>query len=1216
MWLQRVGVTASLAVMFFINGLSWAGTYSGGNGIGKNPYQVGNANDWVELINTPDDWGMGFVLTADIDFEGQTISPVAPDTGPGYGFQGNKFTGTFSGGGFTLKNAVINQPDKDYVGVFGCVGTSGQLLNLRIKNVTVSGLSSVGVLAGENAGTIQGCQALGSVVSNGEYTGGLVGYNTGTIQFSAAQCSISGTGWHRGGLVGSFIGGTISNSYAVGAVGGTSGDAVGGLVGTFDGGTMIHCYSSCRVNASGDYVGGLIGQFVTGIVTDCYWDTALSGKHTSGGGAGVTGKTTAQMKQQATFAGWDFSGAPNSWQITENQHCPRIVSLLPAYSGGIGTSTTPYLIANPSDWLEMIYTASDYNNTFLLTADIDFNGQTLTPVAPDMQAKFTGSFDGQHQFVRNIVIAQPMQDVVGLFGYMGAAGSVQGLNIRDITVSGKQYVGGLAAYNQGQISECSITGSVQGTNFYIGGLVGWNENLVHKCFAKVDVTGSGYYIGGLVGANSNGTITQSCARGSVTGTDQYVGGLVGYNGGVTSSIGNCYATGHVTGNNNAGGLVGGNVCSISHSYATGYVSGSTRTHGGLVGFQDSNGSTFLSYWDTQTSGKTNSAGGAGKTTAEMLEQGTFFGWNWTSTWKPPHRNYPQLQWSVAMLTPDLNKSGVVGFDDLLLFVQHWLKDGCLYPDWCGGADLNAGGTVNLVDFAILAESCDPYAPPAITWVSISDPGAGMKDLFGNPISHAGFTGDMSKYETTNAQYCHYLNVALASGDIDVSGDYVVGTSGPYSGQNYYRLDGSGYTGYGATNGGASRIKWTGGSFKVDAGFENHPVTYISWYGATAFATYYGWRLPTEWEWQAVADYDGSYLYATGNSLYDSQKFLANYKANGHDGTDPDNLPYHPWVVHGTSEVGYLGAYGYGMADMAGNVWEWTDSIIHSSSYRVIRGGDWYYSRNNSAVSFRFGTNPEGMFSGGGFRVCRGEMQPDITWVSIDDDGSGMKDSDGNPISQGGFTGDMSKYETTNAQYCQFLNTALASGDIIVHTDNIVYAASDTSFLEPYFSTEAADSISQITYSNGIFSVRTRNGHSMADHPVVVVSWYGATAFADYYGWRLPTEWEWQAVADYDGSYTYGCGTTIDQTLANYNHANPLRLSSIPITSPVGYYSEYGYDMADMAGNVWEWTNSIYSDNSRVLRGGSWHGLDLCTVSVRGNLTPSNLFSRSGFRVCR
>ena len=243
------------------------------------------------------------------------------------------------------------------------------------------------------------------------------------------------------------------------------------------------------------------------------------------------------------------------------------------------------------------------------------------------------------------------------------------------------------------------------------------------------------------------------------------------------------------------------------------------------------------------------------------------------------------------------------------------------------------------NYRVKVTADDGYIIP-MTWVSINDPG---------------FVGQMSKYETTNAQYAQYLNVAKASNAITVSGSYVVGTSGPYSGQNYYNLAGAGYTYDGATNGGAARINWTGSTFTVDAGFENHPVTYVSWYGSTAFASYYGWRLPTEWEWQAVADYNGTYTYGCGTTISNN---IANYYGSSH--------PY------GTSIVGSFGdpsGYGYGMCDMAGNVWEWTNSI-YSVSYRVIRGGGWSRNVSYCTVSYRYNYYPYGMSSSYGFRVCR------------------------------------------------------------------------------------------------------------------------------------------------------------------------------------------------------------------------------------------------------
>lgn len=241
----------------------------------------------------------------------------------------------------------------------------------------------------------------------------------------------------------------------------------------------------------------------------------------------------------------------------------------------------------------------------------------------------------------------------------------------------------------------------------------------------------------------------------------------------------------------------------------------------------------------------------------------------------------------------------------------------------------------------------------------------------------------------------------------------------------------------------------------------------------------------------------------------------------------------------------------------------------------------------------------------------------MVWVDINDPGVAGHEP---------FIGQMSKYETTNAQYCEFLNAALASGDIIVDA-NIVYGAngsnSGADFVgEVYFRTYEAWPSSQITYSDGVFSARSRDGYDMNNHPVVAVSWYGATAFCNYYGYRLPTRWEWRTVADYDGSYTYGCGTTIDQSKANYKddegvHANPLGLSSYPYTSPVDFYPSYGYGMNDMTGNAWEWTSSLWEpqEGSFVVVGSSWNGPG-CPVSSWSYRFPYALSHGVGFRVCR
>ena len=363
------------------------------------------------------------------------------------------------------------------------------------------------------------------------------------------------------------------------------------------------------------------------------------------------------------------------------------------------------------------------------------------------------------------------------------------------------------------------------------------------------------------------------------------------------------------------------------------------------------GTTICSYWDEETSGKTTSASGVGKTTEQMQQEATFVLWDFANIWAMLGSNYPSLIWSVEGLTADLDGNGVVNMVDLALFVEHWLDEGCQFPDWCSGCDLNANGNVDFVDYAIFADNIE-VIPTPITWVYISDPGV---------EGHEGFTGEMSKYETTNDQYCQFLNTALASGDITVGVDNIVyganGSNGgaDFVGEVYFNT--SNYISH-------SQITWNGASFSVgnhdSYDMSNHSVVEVNWYGATAFCNYYGYRLPTEWEWQAVADYDGSYTYGCGTTISFAK---ANYYDSGY--ANPLNFSSYPY----TSPVDHYSSYGYGMNDMAGNVWEWTDSI-YSGSSRVLRGGSWFNGDYSCSVSYRHYNDPSGTSYGLGFRVCR------------------------------------------------------------------------------------------------------------------------------------------------------------------------------------------------------------------------------------------------------
>ena len=177
--------------------------------------------------------------------------------------------------------------------------------------------------------------------------------------------------------------------------------------------------------------------------------------------------------------------------------------------------------------------------------------------------------------------------------------------------------GGLAGVNSGVIARSYATGSVSGNGFAdVGGLVGENdeEGKIVTSYATGDVSGQGDNFGGLAGVNS-GVIARSYSTGSVSGNGfADVGGLVGDNL-FTGVITAAYAQGSVSGRaDRYGGLIGSNQGVVTVCFSTGTV---PQSGGGLIGSNGNYGTVSNCYWDTETSNKSNSAGGDGKTTAEL-----------------------------------------------------------------------------------------------------------------------------------------------------------------------------------------------------------------------------------------------------------------------------------------------------------------------------------------------------------------------------------------------------------------------------------------------------------------------------------------------------------------------------------------------------------------------------------------------------------------------
>ena len=201
---------------------------------------------------------------------------------------------------------------------------------------------------------------------------------------------------------------------------------------------------------------------------------------------------------------------------------------------------------------------------------------------------------------------------------------------------------------------------------------------------------------------------------------------------------------------------------------------------------------------------------------------------------------------------------------------------------------------------------------------------------------------MDIYEVTNRDYAAFLNangnVCMGNGCVDSEDDWL-------------RLEGSGR------------------SWKVKSGWDNHPMTMVSWYGAKAYCKSLGKKLPSEAQWEFAARAATTTPYYWGSEMNDAYAW---HNGNADGRTHP---------------VGQKRANNYGLYDMAGNVWEWVEDCYDSKWYstmpsrdpvntctgsgsRVVRGGSLAISARFTRVSIRDRYLPTITHLIGGFRCSQ------------------------------------------------------------------------------------------------------------------------------------------------------------------------------------------------------------------------------------------------------
>ena len=525
-----------------------------------------------EFFNIRNDLGGVYMLANDIDLSGYAnwtpIGNATKSSSGNYDYT-NAFSGKFDGGGYTISGLNINLSDSSCsslltVGLFGSLSRDGQVSNVVLKDVKVTGTSNatdyVGMLVGFNPGSVNDCNVTGMMtVSGATYIGGVIGENIGSAEKISSNVAITVTGSKNylvGGITGRTTGGQLSDVSVLGSINVTSSASV--------------------------YVGGVAGNLVDKLITASA-DVDITVKTTSSSSSynyvGIIAGASSQSLSDITADG----------SITVESYSNAYVGGIVGYSDAniskcINNASIALTVTNSSS------TASYVGGILGFTSkDVDDCENNGTVSATQFYGGYVGGIVGNSGAVTNCennadVYAKSTSKTVYCGGVIGYAKSVDSCTNNAkvnalVYASNANYVGGVVGYSEGAISNSinnqngelvinySSSTSSSSAYQYFGGVGGYAKSTVSDStnYANVSAYSNGVgYCGGVIGyANGNVnkvnnygyslTITSGSTNSSYS---NYVGGIAGYINGTLTTAYNTATISVTKGNVAVGGVAG------------------------------------------------------------------------------------------------------------------------------------------------------------------------------------------------------------------------------------------------------------------------------------------------------------------------------------------------------------------------------------------------------------------------------------------------------------------------------------------------------------------------------------------------------------------------------------------------------------------------------------------------------------------------------------